>query len=276
VAVALAAVYAVCGAAGGVLGSRSVAERSWRIRTVALGVRQAHGMFPRKAIVLAGVNSQLFWTGIFHNPFRVMGVSDVYLAPGSETLIEAHPERAALSGYIIPKGALKTALERGQAVVYAVEPRRLRGATIAYLIKAREEWNVAEPSRVDVGKPTFAAQLGPTWWKAEDGRRWMPKLATVRLHGPQSAGDKLYVSGWCPPQQIAKGPLRVYLAVGGKPLPKAVLLSGPGNFDAVSPLPPGLAGQPYVEVAIEVERTFRVPGDLRDLGLVFGRFEIRP
>ncbi len=39
--------------------------------------------------------------------------------------------------------------------------------------------------------------------------------------------------------------------------------------------PDGLVGRESLPVTLELERTFRVPTDLRDLGLSFGTFEIR-
>ncbi len=104
----------------------------------------------------------------------------------------------------------------------------------------------------------------------------MPRFATVRLRGPRTSGEKIYISGWCPPQQIEKGPLRLHVAVAGKPLPQAIVLRADKEFQVALPLPPSLAGASAVDVAIEVDRTFSVPGDSRDLGLVFGTFEIRP
>ncbi|MGE5646216.1 MAG: hypothetical protein ACM336_10535 [Acidobacteriota bacterium] len=275
VAASVAAVYMAAGAVGGSLGSRTVAEESWRIRDAVVGAARARAMFPNKTIVLAGIDDRLFWTGIVYDPFRRMGLSGVFLEPGTEQRIKAHPELGRVSDFVIPADKLKAALEKQEAVVYAVEPGRLRGQTVAYTIKAREEWRVEEPSRVDVGDQALAGQLGPSWSIIEGGHRWMPRTATVRLRGPRTSGEKIYISGWCPPQQIEKGPLRLRVTVAGKPLPPIVLRADK-DFQAALPLPSALAGAPSVDVVIEVDRTFRVPGDLRDLGLVFGTFEIRP
>lgn len=275
VACTLAGLYAVCGAVEARLGSQAVAERSWRVRTVALGALRARRMYPGRVIVLTGVDSQLFWTGIVANPFRVLGISDVYLDPESAARIPPQPALGKVSDFVIPGGVLRKALEEGRAVVYAVEPGRLRGITLPYLIKARERWKEEEPSRVDVGNPSSAGQLGPMWYPIEHGNRWMPKMATVRLRVPQSADEKLYVSGWCPPEQMQKGPLWINVAVDGRAVPQAAVLRRAGVFQLALRLPPGRTATTAVEVAIEVERTFRAPADQRDLGLVFGTFEIR-
>lgn len=274
-AILLAAVYLGCGAVEARIAVQVVAERSWRIRTVVFGVARARQLHPGKAIVLAGVDSNLFWTGIFCDPFRLLGISDVYIEPESETRIAPHPELGRPSDFVLPAGALMKALEQNTAVVYEVEPRRLRGVTLSYLARAREQWREEEPWRVDAGKLAFAAQLGPMWYQIEHGQRWMPKLATVRLRAPQTADERLYVTGWCPAEQVVKGPLRIDIAAGSKPLPEAAILRVAGPFRLSLRLPRGFEAQPALDLVVALERTFRVVGDRRDLGLVFGTFEIR-
>jgi hypothetical protein len=275
VAFSLVGFYAVCGAVEARLGTFSVAERSWRVRTVALGALRARRMYPGRVVVLTGVDSQLFWTGIVFNPFRVLGISDIYLDPESVTRIPPRPGLGKVSDFVIPGGSLRRALEENRAVIYAVEPTRLRGITLPYLVKARERWEAEEPSRVDVGNKSSAGQLGPMWYPIEHGNRWMPKIATVRLRAPRSADEKLYVSGWCPPQQTERGPMWINFSVDGKALPQVVSLRRAGMFQFALRLPPVRVGAKTVEIGIEAERTFRVPPDQRDLALVFGTFEIR-
>jgi len=40
-------------------------------------------------------------------------------------------------------------------------------------------------------------------------------------------------------------------------------------------LPAAVVGRPEMQVGVEVSRTFVPPGDLRELGLAFGVFEVR-
>jgi hypothetical protein len=47
-----------------------------------------------------------------------------------------------------------------------------------------------------------------------------------------------------------------------------------GEFRASLRLPPASVGAPAVVVRLEVDRTFRVPPDERELGLLFGSFEM--
>ncbi len=103
----------------------------------------------------------------------------------------------------------------------------------------------------------------------------MPKLATVRMGGPVTAQQRLYLTGYCPKQQLEKGPLPLSVKVDGAPLPPAQIQPGTERFAFDFALPPGLAGKESVEVTVEVGRTFIPAGEDRALGLVFGVFEIR-
>src|SRR5207245_9996875 len=59
-------------------------DRSLAVERMVLGVERAHELHPGKVILLDGVTSTLFWAGVFHRPFAIVWVSDVYLTPGSE------------------------------------------------------------------------------------------------------------------------------------------------------------------------------------------------
>jgi hypothetical protein len=50
-----------------------------------------------------------------------------------------------------------------------------------------------------------------------------------------------------------------------------------GNAEATFDfaLPPETAGTSEIDITVEVSRTVRVSPDVRDLGLAFGRFEIK-
>jgi hypothetical protein len=166
-------------------------------------------------------------------------------------------------------------LAKHRAVVYTPEAGRLRAVTLSYFVDARRRWNPEEPRRVEVGQPSFAPQLGPSWHRLESGHRWMPRRATVRLGGPRTAAEKLHVSGFCPAAQVAGRPLRVSVGVDGALIEAFQLSKGDAPFHLVLKLPPQLIGKQRVEVFVEVDHTFAEPPDRRELGLSFGSFEIR-
>jgi hypothetical protein len=131
------------------------------------------------------------------------------------------------------------------------------------------------PRRVDVANDALGRLLGKTWYPRDDKHRWMPKQATVRIGGPTAAGQRLYISGYCPAGQLEKGALPLSVAVDGKALPPVRIQPGTEHFDFDFAVPYELVGKQSVEVAVEVGRTFTPPGEDRELGLVFGVFEIR-
>jgi hypothetical protein len=138
----------------------------------------------------------LFWNGILDRPFRLFGVEHVYLAPGSERGIEAHPDLGNVNEYILPGYLTARALERDEMVVYDARGPRLRNITTAYAARPRE---TKLPQRVDAASPLTSNLLGPEWYPSDGGHRWIARRATVRLGGPSAACQKLYLSG-----QLAK------------------------------------------------------------------------
>lgn len=250
-------------------------QRSRAVRGMVRGVARANQLHPGKVILLVGVENDLFWTGVFDQPFRLVGRNSVFLAPESEAEIRPHPEYGDHRRFILPPGAALRALEEGQLVVYSVEPDRLRNITRVYAPLARLRWEFEEPRQVDVGEPIFARQLGPGWYSIQGRHRWTGKRAVVRLGGPQSPDQRLHLEGYCPAERLREGPVRMRLWVDGTALPEVIVHRPNQWFRSALPMPRAALGKEVVEVAIEVERTFRVPGDGRELGMVFGRFAVR-
>jgi hypothetical protein len=103
----------------------------------------------------------------------------------------------------------------------------------------------------------------------------MPRTASVRMPGPRTARQRLYVTAICPAAQIRNGPLAMTVTVDGFRLPPAQFTKGNVESTFDFPLPPETAGKSEIDITVEVSRTVRVGADLRDLGLAFGRFEIK-
>ncbi len=276
-AVMLAAVYL----ASSLPVARSVTEWNYRFsrsaRSLVHGLMRARELHPGKIILLTGLNSDQFWGTIYHKANLLAGVTGVYLAPGSEQGIVERPELDSVSEYVLPPAVTVKVLEEDGAVVYsAADGERLRNITLIFRETARERWSApALPWRVDAGSPLFAGQLGPTWHRIEGAYRWMPGSATVLLHGPASPAAKLHLSGFCAAEQVKEGPLRVTVGVDGHTVGRADLTKGGAAFDLAFPLPAATVGKPRIEVRIEVNRTFVVPSDGRELGLVFGTISVR-
>jgi hypothetical protein len=157
-------------------------------------------------------------------------------------------------------------------VVYEVGGTRLKNITRRYA--GGLETPPGPPRRVDVSNPLTAYTLGPAWYPLAGNHRWMPRRATLRLGGPRSAAERLYVSGYCPAFLLAQGPLGMTVSADGEPLSTVSVTRGDAQFRFDFPLPAWLTGRPEVEIEIRLDRITRAP-DGRELGLVFGVFEIR-
>jgi len=242
------------------------------VRNLVEGVAGVHEREPGKAILLEGVDTALFWNGVLDKPFRLFGLDSVYLAPGSERRIEAHADLGDIAQYILPAGVVDNALRQEQILVYDVRGPRLRNITQLYAAAPRDD---RLPPRIDAASPLTSYLLGPEWYKSDGDHRWMPGRATLRIAGPIGAGEKLYLRGQCPEEQLRGGPLPVTVSIDGTPLPPTAIQPGQSAFELAFALPPSATGKAELAVTVEAGRTFRPPEDPRELALVFGVFEIR-
>jgi hypothetical protein len=131
------------------------------------------------------------------------------------------------------------------------------------------------PRRVDVASPLTADYLHGGWFEPEGNHRWMGKQARVFIAGPTSPSQRLYLVGYCPRAQLVAGPLTGRILVEGEEAGQLRITHGDTGFEAAFPLPSQVLGKLSMEVTIQLDRTFRAPGDSRDLGLTFGSFEVR-
>jgi hypothetical protein len=242
-----------------------------RVQNLVEGLARAHQLHPGQTILLDGVDTPLFYHGLLDHSFRLLGIEHVYIAPGSERQIESHPELGDIGEFVLPADEAAKAIENDELTVYDVRGPVLRNITSTYASQARD---LGLPHRVDVASRLAASLLGPEWYPPEGNHRWMPKRASLRMAGPTAAGQKLYLRGYYPPEQLRAGPLTVAVTVNGTLLAPATLASG-GDFELAFPLPDSLVGQSAIEIVAEVSRTFRAGADIRDLGLAFGEFEVR-
>jgi len=233
-----------------------------RVRNLVEGVASAHEQHPNQAILLDGVDTELFYNGIVDRPFRALGIYEVYLTPGSEGSIAPHPEWGDPTDFVLTpnKGA------KEQLVVYDVRGLQLRNITSQYLSRA-----VATefPRRIDAANPLEAYLLGPEWYGIDGDHRWMGKRASFRIGDEHK--ERLYLHGYCPEGQLSAGPLPVRVTING--VPSDARIHSAGSFDLSFVLPN--ANETELWVVIEVGRTFRAGSDTRDLGLAFGTFEVR-
>jgi hypothetical protein len=270
--VTLAAIYALMGVPTLVATSQWNHAITMRVRNLVEGVAGIHERYPSKSILLDGVDTDLFWNGVLNRPFRLFGLDHVYLAPGSEKRIASHPDLGNIGEYILPAGVVTQALQREELVVYDVRGARLRNITAVYAALPRES---GLPLRVDAASPLASYLLGPEWYPSDGDHRWMPRRATLRMGAPAGPGQKLYLRGACPDELLRAGPLPVTVSVEGSSLPATAIRPGENAFELVFALPDSVVGKAEMRVTVEVGRVIHPASDPRDLGLVFGTFEVR-
>jgi hypothetical protein len=271
-AVALAAIYALMGVPTLVATSAWNHALTMRVRALVEGVAGIHERHPSKSILLEGVDTDLFWNGVLDRPFRLFGFDHVYLAPGSEKRIASHPDLGNIGDYILPAGVVAQGLKHEDLVVYDVRGPRLRNITAVYAALPRE---AGLPLRVDAASPLTSYLLGAEWYESDGDHRWMPRRAGLRMGAPETGGQKLYLRGSCPDEQLRAGPLPVTVTVDGAVLPATAIRPGENAFELVFALPDSVVGKAEMRVTVEVGRVIRPASDPRDLGLVFGAFEVR-
>jgi hypothetical protein len=250
-------------------------DRSQAIERMVRGVARARQLHPGTAILIDGVDGQLFWAGVFHHPFNIFGVSDVYLTTGSERSIDPIPEKGVISDYVLPSGPTIHGLNKNEIVVYRIGPRSLRAITSIYEEGAAQQLSPDPPRRIDIANPLMAYLLGPEWYSLEDGYRWMPRRATLRIGGPQTPSQKLYLDGFCSPDELREGPFPVRIELDKVSLGAGILTPGNNRLKAMLMLPNQFVGRKSLVLSLESGRTFRNGSDSRELGLAFRSVEIR-
>ena len=271
-ALVTASVYLVMAAPTAWSTSEYFYRRSDRVRRLVLGVERAHELYPERTILLEGVDDTLFWMGVLDRPFRLFGAR-VFLAPGAEHSVQTNPDYGEVAEFVLPAAATARALDEGSVVVYHAGGERLRNITTAYARSFKYE--TATPRRIDLASPLVDYLLGAGWYKADPHARWMPRKASLRIAGPAAPGQKLYLRGMCPAENLTAAPVEVTVTAGGIALPPARITLANASFEFAFALPESLAGRESIEIGIAVSRTFVPPNDGRELGLAFGSIEVR-
>lgn len=275
VAITAAAAYMIMMVRFDRIATRWWNQRSWAVERLVLGVERGHQLHPDKTIVLAGVDSTLFWAGIFHHPFRLFGVNNVYLTPGSQGQIEAHDATGQVADFVLARGPALQAAKSDRIVVYQISPNHLKAITSAFEENAISRFTAEVPRRIDALNPLTDYLFGSEWYPPDEGSHWMPRRATLRIAGPQSPGERLYIEGFISPRQNSQSPIYLTVTAEGARLPEARISLGASKFAVSYPLPNELVGRKELLVALEVDHTFHSGSDTRELGLNVGVIELR-
>lgn len=253
---------------------RASHDLSLRIRGLILGTVET-AQNRQRTVLLKGVRSELFWSAIVHHPFRLYGMNDVYLVPEDRPRVGSDPRRTDVADYFIDPVNERRELDAGRATVLDVSAPPFRNITVEYRASLAAHPSSALSASVDLADPLATGQLGQGWYEIENGFRWMPKTATVVLPGPRDATQKLHITGFCPAPVLKAGPVSLQVSVEGEKYSPVWVRQPDAEFTFEFDLPARLLGQPRIEVTVEIDHTLTVPGDPRQLGMPFTRFEIR-
>ena len=161
--------------------------RGARVEDLVLGVDEVHQTAKGKIILLDGIDSDLFWSGVVDLPFRALSIPSVYLAPGSEGRIQAAPD--LLSKYVLPQAIARRALAANAAVVYRFDGELLHNITS----QANGRWTEDMPRFVNIGDAVFGDYLGTGWQGAANASRRLNGVGTLHIGAPRDARESLYL-----------------------------------------------------------------------------------
>lgn len=217
-------------------------ERGARVEDLVLGVADIHQAQPGKIILLDGIDSDLFWSGIVDLPFRATEIQHVYLAPGAEARIQAPLD--LLVKYVLPEGLALRNLQAGRAVVYQTEGSLLRNVTARYTSVAEALWKPEIPRFINLGDSVFADYIGAGWDECDAGYRMLRHAGTIKLGGPRNPGECLYIG------VFRTTDFRLAVRAGGVQLPPQVTQRDGELTEMAVHLPPALLGNPEIEVML--------------------------
>ena len=246
-------------------------EKARAVQHLVRGVQAARQQHPDRVILLTGISNELFWDGVFDNPFRLTGIKEVYLAPGAEKQIDAHPEWGGISSWQLGPAQVKELFEQERVAVYQPSGETLRNVTAAFRLQA-ERLSDSLAAFVDVADPKFSQQVGSGWYAPENGMRWMGARATVQLNAQTAPAGLIELQGYA---SRALGTIELTVIADGISAGQLSLTGADQPFVLTYPLPATLRGRPQVEVAIAASRTFTPAQDQRRLSVVFGKIGIR-
>lgn len=235
-------------------------DRGLRVQDFVSGVAEIRHSNPGKAILLDGMDDDLFWAALVNLPFHALRIPEVFLAPGPEGTRKIQAPADLLTRFVLPPELALRVLRRQGAVVYRVDGDMLRNETNRYRAAAEAAFSDDTPRFVNIGDAIFGEFLGPEWGPAADGYRPMRHAASLEIGGPRAAGASLYLG------VFRTGNFVLRLSVDGEPLPLALVSSDNGLSEFRAPLPATAGGRPALKLSLAT--------DLAE-PLTFGYAEIR-
>jgi hypothetical protein len=225
-----------------------------KVEDLVLGVEEIHQSAKGKIILLDGIDSDLFFSGVADLPFRAKSIPGVYLMPGSEARIQAAPD--LLSKYVLPQAIARRALSQNRLVAYRFDGQMLYDESV----HAGALWTEDEPRFVNLGDPVFGDYVGTGWHDAANGYRTLDRVGTVRIAAPRGSSENLYIGVFETHDFLPR------VRVNGVEAPVALVRRDNDLSEFRATLPPEASHWKRMEVAIE--NPIHAP-------LLFGYAEVR-
>uniref|UniRef100_Q01Y55 Glycosyltransferase RgtA/B/C/D-like domain-containing protein n=1 Tax=Solibacter usitatus (strain Ellin6076) TaxID=234267 RepID=Q01Y55_SOLUE len=219
--------------------------RGERVEDLVLGVKEIRQSMPDGVILLDGIDTDLFWSGVADLPFRALAIPRVYLSPAPVTRIDAAPE--LLSKYTLP-----AALARN-AVLYRFDGQQLHRSSLSAALTE------TEPLFVNLADDAFREYFGAGWRAAPGGYREMSGAATVRIGTPRTVSQSLYIG------IFETRDFHLTVRANGVELPVTVAHRDNDLSEFRAKLPPAALSWMGMEVALSADRA----------PLTFGYLEVR-
>ena len=263
VAVGVAGVFVWCEVVETNLMEKWYRTHSGQMHMVMQGVEDIAQRRPVETVMLAGIDDELYISGLLDNPFRLIGIQQAYLMPGNEALIRSVP-RAEIT-MRTDQDMADRLIADPKTVILAFDGRGVVDVTEIY--RAMRDGRV-RLTMVRTADPIWSARLGPGWNEIENGFRWMKRRATVTLDTPSDKRARVVVEVFCPQSLLdqAGGKLELRAFADGKAVGKRRVAEGKQHieFDA---LPAELFDKKQIEITLEVSHVVVPPGDGRELGV---------
>jgi len=267
IAIGVAAMYVATSVPPSRLGSSWHHEQGRRAKELLEGVARSRAAYPGRTVLVSGVDEELFWAGVFDDPFRRLGDAPVFLTP--ETPDYARQRRGAggaAGRYKLPEGELEAALATGRVVLYDAATRVARPVSALAGVSSET---------ILVGDDSANPELGQGWYQAEGAHRWMGRRAWLAIARPRAPSQRLRIEGYAPAFLLRAGPVRLAVSADDRPLGAALVSRADSAFAAEFGLPAALAGEGKMRVTLDVGRAVRPNNDSRELGLAISSVAVR-
>ena len=222
-------------------------DRGIRVRDFVEAVAAIRQNNPGQAILLDGMDDDLFWAALVNLPFHALRIPEVFLAPGAASTRQIQAPADLLTRYVLPPELALRVLRRRGAVVYRVDGDMLRNETNRYREMAEAAFADETPRFINIGDAIFGEFLGPGWGAAADGYRAMRGAASLAIGGPRAAGSSLYLG------VFQSGNFGLRVSVNGSPLALSPVASENGLSEFRARLPATAAGSPALNLSLTTD-----------------------